>query len=68
MDQLLDLYQGQALLTISLNGIMGNTRQHCKLGLCTQSKSFRHPREEMSQTVMSTFNPLGNTSTTRCER
>jgi len=55
-------------LTITLNGIMGDTRQHGKFRFRAQPKSFRHPREEMCQTVMPTFDALGNTSTTRSER
>ena len=47
---------------------MGDTGQHGKLGFCAQTKSLRHPGEEMSQTVMPSLDSLGDTGTTRSKR
>jgi hypothetical protein len=53
--------------TISLDGVVGDTRQHGEPRFGTQTEPLCHPWEEMGQTVMSTLDTLGNTSTSRSE-
>jgi len=47
---------------------MSDSTKHCKLGILVQTKSLTHPREKVSETEMSTFDTLRNTSTTTSER
>jgi len=53
--------------TIPLNGIMSNPAQHRELRVPIQPKPLPHPREEMSQAVMSTLDTLRYSCAARCE-
>ena len=47
---------------------MGNTTEHGKFGGLSNAKLVAHPWEEVSQAVMSTFNPLRYPGTPTGER
>jgi hypothetical protein len=53
--------------TISLDGVVGDTGQHGESRIGTETEPPCHPWEEVGQTVMSTLDTLGNTSTSRSE-
>ena len=54
-------------LTISLNGIVGDTAEHSKFGKLSNAELMAHPREKVSQTIMSTLNSLGYSCAPACE-
>ena len=46
---------------------MSNTTEHGELGEFTQHKSLAHPREEMSQTVVTSLDAFWDAGTATCE-
>lgn len=47
---------------------MGDTTQHGELGMLPKPKPFAHPREEVSETVVSSSDTLRDSSTPARER
>lgn len=47
-----------AKLTIPLNRVVGDATEHGKFGGLSYVELAAHPREEVSQAMMSTFDPL----------
>lgn len=54
-------------LTVSLNRIVRDTTQHGKPFRRGQAESLAHPREEVCQTVMPSFDALRDTGTSTSE-
>ena len=50
-------------LTISLNGVVGDTTEHGEFRSLPNVKLVAHPWEEVSQAIVSTFDPLWYPST-----
>lgn len=48
-----------ANLTIPLNRVVGDTTKHRKFGSLSNVELVAHPREEVGQAMMSTFDSLG---------
>ena len=56
------------MLTISLDGVMSDSTEHCELRMLSDPEALPHPREEVGETIVSAPDTLWNARTSACER